>query len=78
MITKSCDADISDRCLELDERVSAVVRVRRAGLAVGTEVGVMAYSTLEAITLDEALNAVVGIAERSVTVDAMVAGLAGV
>lgn len=72
MITESGDTDITNRSLELDKWVCLVVVVGWAGLAVGTEVGVMADSALVTVTLDISLNAVACIAKRTVTVDTMV------
>tara|TARA_R110002060_G_scaffold37944_1_gene49066 strand:- start:966 stop:1199 length:234 start_codon:yes stop_codon:yes gene_type:complete len=73
MITESCDTDISDWGLELDERMGSVVAVRWAGLAAGTEVGVMADCALVSVTFDEGLS-IAGVAERAVAVNAVVAG----
>lgn len=50
--------------------------VRWASLTAGTEIGIVAYGALVAVTLDVGLNSVVGVAERTITVDAVVAGLA--
>jgi hypothetical protein len=76
MITQSSNADIADWGLEFDERVGSVVSIRWASLTAGTEVGVVAYGALVAVTLDVGLNSVVRVAERTITVDAVVAGLA--
>jgi hypothetical protein len=76
MVTQSSNADIADWGLEFDKRVSAVVAVRWASLAAGTEVGVVADGALVAVTLDIGLHSVVGVAQRTITVDAVVAGLA--
>jgi hypothetical protein len=78
MISKSSNADIADWSLELDQRVSSVVRVRRAGLAAGTEIGIVADSALVSITLDVCLSTIALIAKRAVTVDTVVASLAAV
>jgi hypothetical protein len=78
MITQSSNADVADWGLELDQRVSSVVAVGWAGLTVGTEVGVVADGALVAVTLDESLVPVLGVAKGTVTVDAVVAGLAAV
>ena len=78
MITQSCDTDVSDRSLELDERMGFVVRVRWACLAAGTEVSIVADSTLVSVALDKGLMTVSAIAERSVTVDAVVASLGSI
>jgi hypothetical protein len=76
MITQSSNADIADWGLEFDERVGSVVAVRWASLTAGTEVGVVAYGALEAVSLDVGLDSVVGVAERTITVDSVMAGLA--
>ncbi len=52
--------------------------VRRASLAAGTEVGIMAYSALISVTLDICLTTMALVAKRAITVDAMVACLAAV
>lgn len=76
MISKSSNADIADRSLELDQRVSSVVWIRRASLAAGTEIGIVADGALVSITLDVCLSTVALIAKRAITVDTMVASLA--
>lgn len=76
MITHSCNADIADRSLELDERMGLVVTVGRASLTIGTEVRVITDSTLVSITLDVGLRPTVGIAKRTITIDAVVTSLA--
>ena len=76
MISKSSNADIADRSLELDQRVSSVVWVRRASLATGTEIRIVADSALVSITLDICLSTISLIAKRAVTVDTMMASLA--
>ena len=75
MITQSSNADITDGSLELDKRVSLVVRVRWASFTAGTEVSVVADSALVAVSLDVAMMAI-SVAEWSVAVDAVVARLA--
>jgi len=76
VIPHSCDADIADRSLELDERVGLVVSVGWASLTIGTEVGVIADSTLVSITLDVGWRSIVAVAKRSIAVDTVVTSLA--
>jgi hypothetical protein len=78
MITDSSDTDIADRSLEFNQGVSLVVWVRWASLAAGTEIGVMADSTLVSITLDIRLSTIGTVAKRSITVDAMVTSLGSI
>jgi hypothetical protein len=78
MVAQSSNADIADRGLEFDERVGSVVTVGWAGLTAGTEVGVVADCALVAVTLNISLDSVVGVAKRTITVDAVVASLAAV
>lgn len=73
MIACGCDVYATDHSLELDERVSLIVEIRRASLAAGTEVGVVANGTLVAVS--DYIGRLVA-AERSIAVDAMVASLA--
>jgi len=70
MVASCCDIHTTDHSLELDQRVSFVVEVGRASLATGTEVGIVAYGTLVAVS-----NNIRGLvpAERSITVDPIVA-----
>jgi hypothetical protein len=75
MITQSCDANIADRCLEFDERMSPVVWVGRAGLTGSTEIGIMTHSALVSVSLDIRLNTITRIAERSITIDSVMASL---
>lgn len=76
MITQSCDADIADWCLEFDERVSSVVWVGRAGFTASTEVGIVADSALVSVSLNIGLNTVARVAKRTITIDAVMTGLA--
>jgi hypothetical protein len=78
MISKSGDADVADRSLELDQRMSSVVWVRRASLAAGTEVGIMTDSALISVTLNVGLATIVLIAKRAIAVDAVMACLAAI
>lgn len=78
MITQSCDADISDGSLELDERMSSVVWVRWTSLTAGTEVGIVADSALISVSLDKGLHSTTRIAERTIAIDAVVASLGSV
>jgi hypothetical protein len=78
MIADSSDRHVADGCLELDKRVSLVVRIRRAGLAAGTEIGVVANSALVAVTLDVSLDTIALVAEWSITVDTVVTRLAAI
>lgn len=73
MITHGRNADAANRSLDLDNRVSLAVKVGWASLAAGTEVGIMADSTLVTVTLD--VVALV-LAERAITVDTAVSLLA--
>lgn len=69
MIAHRCNANIADRGLELDERVGPVVNIGWAGLAAGTEIGVIADSALVAVAADvQRLRGT----QRSITVNAVV------
>lgn len=80
MITKSRNANIANRCLELDQRMSLVVRVGWTGLTNGTEIGVVADSTFVTISSDISgrnvtiiiLGVVLVFAQRPITENAMV------
>jgi hypothetical protein len=72
ILIHSSDADVLDGCLELDERVSAIVVVTRQGLARSAEVGIVAHSALVANTHDVRLISLV-LAQRAVAVDTSVA-----
>ena len=76
MITNSSDTNIADWVLKLDQRVGSVVLVRRAGLAAGTEVRVVADCTLVSVTLNICRNAMSIVAKRTIAVDAMMASFA--
>ena len=78
VISKSSNADVADWSLEFDQRMSSVVWVRRAGLAAGTEVGIVADSALISVTLDICRSTITLIAKRAVAVDAVVASFAAV
>lgn len=78
MIAHCSNGDITDRRLELDKRVSFVVRIRGASFATGTEICVVANGTLVTISLDIRLTTVGLVTERSITVDAMMASLTAV
>jgi hypothetical protein len=71
VLTGSGDGNLLDRGLKLDQGVCLVMGVGGAGLAVGTEVGVIAHCALVASADDVggagAISA--GIAERAVTAD---------
>jgi hypothetical protein len=73
MISKGRDADIANWSLELDQRMSTVVRIRRARLAAGTEVGIMADCALVPVTLDVCLSTIALVAQRAITIYAMMA-----
>jgi hypothetical protein len=73
MITCRCDVHTADHSLELDERVSFIVEVGRASLATGTEVGIVAYGTLVAVSNN--IRRLVA-TERPIAVDSIVASLA--
>ena len=70
MIARRCDVHTTDHSLEFDERMSFVVEVGRASLTTGTEVGIVAYGTLVAVSNN--IRRLVA-AKRSITVDAIVA-----
>jgi hypothetical protein len=72
MIACRCDVHTTDHSLELDERVSFVVEVGWTSLATGTEVGVVTYGTLVAVSNN--IRRLVA-TEWSVAVDAIVASL---
>jgi hypothetical protein len=76
MVAQGCDTDIADGCLELDERVSSVVKIRWASFTAGTEISIVAHGTLVSIALDISLNNIGRVAKRSVAIDAVVTGLA--
>jgi hypothetical protein len=73
MIACRCDVYAADHSLELNERMSLIVEVRRASLATGTEIGVVAHGTLVAVA--DYVRRLVA-AERPVAIDAMVTSLA--
>jgi len=76
MVAHSGDADIANRSLKLDERMGLVVSVGWTGLTSGTVVGIMADSTLVSVASDVCLlKSSGGIAQRTITVDAVVASL---
>lgn len=52
VLNRSRDVDMTHRCLELDEGVGLVVIVGWASLAVGAEVGIVAYSALVPVSRD--------------------------
>jgi len=72
ILIHSGDADVLDRSLELDERVSAVVVVARQSLTGSAEVGVVAYGTLEASAHDVRWDSLI-LAQWAITVDASMA-----
>ena len=74
VVTHGGDRHVADRSLELDEGVGLVVRVGRVGLAAGTEVGIVADGALVAVSRDVGLANLGGVAERTIAVDAEVAG----
>jgi hypothetical protein len=78
MITESGDADIADGGLELDERMSLVVWVRWDGFTAGTEVGIVANSTLVSVSLNVGLGTIGVVAKRTITVDTVVTSLGGI
>lgn len=69
MITHCRNADATDWSLDLDHRVGLVVQVGWASLTAGTEVGIMADSTLVTVTLD--VRALV-LAKWAITEDTLV------
>jgi hypothetical protein len=73
MVASRCDIHTTDHSLELDQRVSFIVEIGRASLATSTEVGIMAYGTLVAVS-----NNIRGLVatERSIAIDTIVASLA--
>jgi len=73
MVACCCDIYTTDHSLELDQRVSFIVQVGRASLATSTEVGIVAYSTLVAVSNN--IRRLV-VAERSIAVDTIVSRLA--
>jgi hypothetical protein len=70
MVAEGSDRDVTNRCLELDERMSLVVRVGRASLAVGTEISIVADSTLVPVPSDVRLSTIAWVAKWSITVNA--------
>jgi hypothetical protein len=78
MIADRSDGHVTDGCLELDKRVGFVVRIRRAGLAAGTEIGVVANGALVAVTLDVGLDTIALVAEWSITIDTVMTRLAAI
>jgi len=70
LVVQSLDAHAADWGLELDQRMSAVVRVAGPSLARSAEVGVMAHRALVAHTRDIGFAVV---AQRAIAVDANVA-----
>ncbi len=73
MIARGCDVHTTDHSLEFNEGMSFVVKVRWASLATCAEVGIVTYCTLVAVSND--VRRLVA-TKRSITVDAIVAGLA--
>ena len=65
------DRHVIDRSLEFDEWVGVIVRVGRHGLAVSTEVRVMAHSALVTGPSDVVWRRLV-LAERTITEDTIV------
>lgn len=55
VLAKGGDGDVTDWCLELDQRMGLVVFVRGSSLAICTEVRVVADCTLESITTNVVL-----------------------
>lgn len=52
VLAQSCDTNVANRCLELDQWMSTVVLAVWIGFAIGTKVGIMTNSALVAHTLD--------------------------
>jgi hypothetical protein len=77
VIAHGGDRNVPDRGLELDEGMRFIVGVGRVGLAVGTEVRVVADGALVPVSGDVRLKAAGGVAERSIAIDAIVTGPAG-
>lgn len=69
MLTSGSNADVTDRCLELDKRVRLIVLIGRRGFAVRTEVKIMADSALVASATDVGRIALSQRAEGSVAAD---------
>jgi len=65
------DRQLSNRCSQLDQRMSLVVRVDGKCFTVGTEVGVVADSTLVSVTSDIALSGSSS-ANWAITIDTLV------
>jgi hypothetical protein len=78
MITHGSNANIADRCLKLDKWMGFVVLIGWASLAAGTEVRVMTDSAFVTVSLDVGLTSIARIAERSIAIDSMMTGLAGI
>jgi hypothetical protein len=76
MITHRGNTDIADRCLDFDKRVGLVVLIGWTCLAIGTEICVVANSTLVAVSNNVCCRTTATTAKRAVAVDAMVTDLA--
>ena len=77
VIAHGGDRNVPDGGLELDEGMRFIVGVGRVGLAVGTEVRVVADGALVPVSGDVRLKAAGGVAERSIAIDSIVTGPAG-
>lgn len=73
VLTESCNADIPDRSLELDQRMSLIVGVAWVCLAVGAEINIVADRTFVPHSSDVGLLRVP--AKRSIAINAKVACL---
>jgi hypothetical protein len=70
VLSSGSDADVAHRRLELDERMGLVVFIGRVGLAAGTEVEIMADSTLVTSAANIRGPAAGGLAHGAVAADA--------
>ena len=78
MITQSGNVNIADWGFELDQRMCSVVWIGGASLAIGTEIGIVADSALVSVALNICLSTIALAAERTITIDAVVASLVAV
>ena len=76
VLAHGSDAHIADRRLELDQWMGAVVAIAGDSLAVGAEVGVVAYSALVADAFNVRLG-ILAFAKGTVAVDTIVADVVG-
>lgn len=69
---------MADRRLELDQRVSLVVFIGRAGFTVGAEVEIVTNGTLVADTTNIGRRSLRGTAQGTVTANAIVNGMCNI